>query len=175
MTQTMIASTSSEASITLYIEVDDADDYFEERLYSDSWDAASDANKRKALLMAQKKIDRLPFKGRKYETTDDGQEEEWPRVIDESIVDWDSDLSATAIPQAVQDAVCEEALALLEAGARTSSPRATAQREGVASMRLADGTAETYDLNRSGGRKGLLSQEAYDLLRPFMATSVPVR
>lgn len=162
-------------ALTLYISVEDADTYFATRLYATSWTSATEANKTAALTTAQRRIDTLYFRGQKYETTNEGQEEEWPRLINDEIIEWDSTISEAVVPDAIKYATCEEALTLLQKGDPTSSPRATAQNEGVKSIKLADGTSESYDLGKTKSLKGLQSQEAYALLKPFLATTVPVR
>ena len=73
--------------------------YFDERLNTDAWDGATDADKNKALLMSTKRIERLNFLGVKY---DDDQDLEFPRDDD------------TDVPAAIIYACCEEALALLD-------------------------------------------------------------
>ena len=73
--------------------------YFDERLNTDAWDDATDADKNKALLMSTKRIERLNFLGVKY---DDNQDLEFPRDDD------------TDVPAAIIYACCEEALALLD-------------------------------------------------------------
>lgn len=102
-----------------YIDLTEANEYFGGRLHADAWTAATDADKEKALNMATRAIDRLPLKGCK---TEDDQANQFPRHPDEEI------------PQAVKDACCEEALALLERG---NNQRHKLQQEGVQSFTLA--------------------------------------
>ncbi len=90
---------SDPAATTPYINIVDADVYFGERLNSDAWENATDADKLKALKMGTRSIDRLNFKGSRASTT---QERQYPRGDD------------TTTPQAIKDANCEEALSLLD-------------------------------------------------------------
>ena len=84
--------------MTRYIEISDANDYFAERLHTESWDDASNTDKNKALSMATRAIERLNFLGVKAE---DDQELQFPRGYD------------TVIPQDIKDACCELALTFL--------------------------------------------------------------
>jgi len=98
---TPITEVSSSESVvtTPYASVVEGDEYFEERLFADVWEDATDADKLKALKMATRSIDRLNFKGAKASST---QSLQFPRGED------------TAVPQPIKDACCEEAFALLD-------------------------------------------------------------
>jgi len=133
-----------------YVDLVEANEYFSSRLHADAWAEASDADKEKALKQATKEIDRMPLKGRKATDT---QELAFPRYPD------------TEIPKEVQEACCEEALALLERG---NSQRRKLQQEGVQSFSLGN-MSETYT---AGAGRGLLSQEAKELLRLWLLGSV---
>ena len=129
-----------------YCTIEYADEYFKNRLHAESWGETSEADKEKALWQATRSIDRMPLRGRK---TDLHQPLAFPRYPD------------TEIPEAVKEACCEEALALLESG---NSQRRKLQQEGVQSFTLGN-MSETYI---AGAGKGLLSQEAKELLRPWL-------
>ena len=129
-----------------YVSFAEANEYFSNRLHADAWAEASDADKEKALAMAAKAIDRQPLRGRKM---DPSQALAFPRYPD------------TEVPEAVKEACCEEALAMLERG---NSQRRKLQQEGVQSFSLGN-MSETYI---TGAGKGLLSQEAKELLRPWL-------
>ena len=133
-----------------YISLSEANDYFSKRLNVDAWVEASDSDKEKALTMATKAIDRQPLTGRK---TTDNQALAFPRYPN------------TEVPEAVKEACCEEALALLERG---NSQRRKLQQEGVQSFSLGN-MSESY---AAGAGKGLLSQEAKELLRPWLLGGV---
>lgn len=85
--------------MTPYLEIAEAQTYFDGRLHTDEWDYADDTQKTKALTMATRAIERLNFKGSKASET---QEWQFPRGTD------------TAVPQDILDACCEVALKLLE-------------------------------------------------------------
>jgi len=144
----------TESTITVgensYIDIEEANVYFAGRLYAESWGETSDADKEKALRQATKEIDRQLLKGRK---TNPEQELAFPRYPD------------TEVPEAVKDACCEIALALLERG---NSQRRKLQQEGVQSFTLGN-MSETY---APGG--GLISQEAKELLRQWMLGGVNI-
>ena len=129
-----------------YCTIEYADEYFKNRLHAESWGQADDSTKEKALWQATRSIDRMPLRGRK---TDLHQPLAFPRYPN------------TEIPEAVKEACCEEALALLESG---NSQRRKLQQEGVQSFTLGN-MSETYI---AGAGKGLLSQEAKELLRPWL-------
>ena len=133
-----------------YVNLTEVNEYFSNRLHADAWAEASDVDKDKALAMATKAINRQPLKGRK---TDTAQTLAFPRYPD------------AEIPKEVQEACCEEALAILESG---NSQRRKLQREGVQSFMLGN-MSETY---APGTGRGLLSHEAKELLKPWLLGSV---
>lgn len=135
-----------------YVNLTEANEYFSNRLHADAWAEASDADKDKALAMATKAIDRQPLSGRK---TVSSQPLAFPRYPD------------TEVPEAVKEACCEIALALLERG---NSERRKLQQEGVQSFTLGN-MSEAY---APGAGRGLLSQEAKELLRPWLLKAVNI-
>jgi len=139
-----------EIGINSYIDIAGADEYFAGRLHAESWGQADDSTKEKALRQATRAIDRQPLKGRK---NDPAQVLAFPRYPD------------TEVPEVVKEACCEEALALLERG---NSQRRKLQQEGVQSFSLGN-MSEVYV---PGAGRGLLSQEAKELLRPWLLGGV---
>jgi len=135
-----------------YCTIEYADEYFKNRLHAESWGQADESTKEKALKQATRAIDRQLLRGRK---TNPEQELAFPRYPD------------TEIPKEVQEACCEEALALLE---RSNSQRRKLQQEGVQSFTLGN-MSETY---APGAGRGLLSQEAKELLRPWLLGAVMI-
>ena len=135
-----------------YCTIEYADEYFQNRLHAESWGQADESTKEKALKQATRAIDRQLLRGRK---TNPEQELAFPRYPD------------TEVPEAVKEACCEEALALLERG---NSQRRKLQQEGVQSFTLGN-MSETY---APGAGRGLLSQEAKELLRPWLLGAVNV-
>ena len=135
-----------------YIDIEGADEYFAGRLHAERWGETSDADKEIALRQATKEIDRQLLKGRKATDT---QELAFPRYPD------------TEVPEAVKEACCEIALALLERG---NSQRRKLQQEGVQSLSLGN-MSETY---APGAGRGLISQEAKELLRPWLLGGVNI-
>lgn len=135
-----------------YIDIDGADEYFAGRLHTEAWTGADAETKEKALKQATRQIDRQPFRGRK---SDREQTLAFPRYPD------------TEIPKEVQEACCEEALALLERG---NSQRRKLQQEGVQSFTLGN-MSENY---AAGAGKGLLSHEAKELLQPWLIGAVNI-
>lgn len=78
-----------------YVTLEQANSYFDLRLDSDAWYASDDSTKTKALTMAEKAIDKLSFKG----------------LQDSSDLIFPRDDGFT--PDCFIDAICEEALSLL--------------------------------------------------------------
>ena len=146
----------TETTITVgensYIDIDEANEYFSGRLHAESWSGADSETKEKALKQATRAIDRQLLKGRK---TNPEQELAFPRYPD------------TEVPEAVKEACCEEALTMLERG---NSQRRKLQQEGVQSFALGN-MSESYV---AGAGKGLLSQEAKELLRPWLLGAVNI-
>ena len=133
-----------------YCTIEYADEYCQNRLHAEVWEQADESAKEKALRQATRAIDRQPLRGRK---TNPEQELAFPRHPD------------TEVPEAVKEACCEEALAMLERG---NGQRRKLQQEGVQSFALGN-MSETYV---AGAGKGLLSQEAKELLRPWLLGGV---
>ena len=135
-----------------YCTIEEANEYFSGRLHAESWEQADDSTKEKALQQATRAIDRQLLRGRK---TNPEQGLAFPRYPD------------TEIPEAVKEACCEEALALLERG---NSQRRKLQQEGVQSFTLGN-MSETFV---PGSGRGLLNQEAKELLRPWLLGAVNI-
>lgn len=154
-----------------YIDVLAAQVYFDNRLYSDAWDNASDNDKAKGLIMASKKLDRLPIKGVKANYL---QAMEFPRALETDYRYWQyMSLTIDAhfygywyvepeVTQNVKNAVCEEALALLKGVPK----RVELQRQGVKSFNI-NGVSENYG---SGKNMLLLSQEAKEFMEPYLGS-----
>ena len=136
-----------------YVTVQEGTTYFASRLHAEAWTAASAGDQQKALTMATRAIDRTPLKGVKN-TYD--QANQFPRYPD------------AEVPQAVKDACCEEALAILERG---NNQRRKLQQEGVVSYSIG-GLTETFVAGARG--RGLISQEARELLRPWLLGAVSI-
>lgn len=146
---------SESETTTAYLTTEEAAVYFAGRLHVDPWINAGDAEKTAALAMATRAIDRLTLKSRK---ADPAQALAFPRYPDEEI------------PQAVKDACCEEALALIERG---NSQRRKLQAEGVISTTVGN-VSETYAEGGGAAARGLLSLEARELLRPWLLGAVNI-
>lgn len=87
-----------------YVTLDTADAHFDARLHADSWNAASDDDKTKALLMAAVMLDRfIRWNGSKAFPD---QPLEWPRIG----ISW---IPAGSVPLSVRAAQMELALVLL--------------------------------------------------------------
>src|SRR4026208_2227678 len=99
MSNTFNMEESVPASFPSYVDIDEAQTYFDARLNTDPWDEAEAATRQKAVSHAARLIDRLAFKGDK---TADDQTLEFPRNGD------------SEVPQDIKNACCELALVLLD-------------------------------------------------------------
>lgn len=93
-----------------YINVADADIYFEHAIHADAWDAAPAATKESALVTATRTLDRQGWLGEKYQDAPT-QVLDFPRS---GLTDSEGDaVDETAVPQEIFDATCEYGLALI--------------------------------------------------------------
>lgn len=162
-----------------YVDVTNATAYLSERLFSDAWDNATTDDQVKALIMASKKIDRQPLRGKKVAIN---QVMEFPRMLysyePRHYGEYNINVSTkqynygpgwyiqNSVPQEVLDAACEEALALLQFG---NSKRIDLQKQGVRAFSIG-GMSETL----SGNTIKFLSQEARELLQPYLGGGVVI-
>lgn len=166
-----------QVGINSYVDIEFADSYFSERLYADEWGNADTATKEKALLTACRRIERLQFKGIKADP--ENQILQFPRALPsvgmplyprERQFNFDYTLAyimQEEVPEEVKQAQCEEALALLKYGNNT---RTRLQEQGV--IRVDFGSvSEEYERAGRGINK-LFSNEAYELLKPYLAGAV---
>jgi len=94
--------------INTFTTLDEADAYFADRLYSEDWENADTEDRERALRMAARVMNRLPWHG---SLTSDSQVMAWPR---QGIVDRERRaVAVTTTPQDIKDAQCELALAFI--------------------------------------------------------------
>lgn len=140
-----------------YINVEDAQIFFDQRLNTYAWDAASDPDRLKALKMATKRIDRLQFIGAKLDTLT--QTLEFPRDYQ------------TEVPTDIQEACCLLALALLDG----VDPEIEDQN--LSAVTQAFSTARTtYEpsVRRDYIRNGIPCVEAWQILLPYLADPLEI-
>ena len=102
---------------TSYVDVATASAYLADHIDGAAWTAASEGQKSAALVSASRAIDRLPLRGA---PVDADQHLAFPRK-ERTGYGWSVQ---SAVPQAVLDATCEEALALLDGEKRQRRPHA---------------------------------------------------
>lgn len=168
-----------------YVDVATCTAYMLDRLFTDAWTAATPGEQAAALIMATRAIDRhliigvqkdpsqplqfprrYPFQLHSLWKKWYGkyiQKNEWTPVYMEAMSWWVEE----NVPSLVTDATCEEALTLLDRG---GSSRLRIQRSGVTSMGIG-GANESY---APGSGKGLLSQEAKELMRRYFLKGVAI-
>ena len=135
---------------TPYIEVEDAQDYFDERLRSEAWDDATAEDQAKALKQATRMIDRLNFEGDK---ADEAQENQFPRGND------------TEVPLDIQYATCELAFALLDdVDASMEIANLSNTKQGIGDARVERDTSYVHEHIRAG----IPSLEAWTYLKPYL-------
>ena len=152
-----------------YISVTDADTYFATKYGAEAWSALSTETKDQLLITATQRIDTLRLKGRKYVYT---QTLNFPRYLDRNIEyqqDYLYDVNLNTIPEVVEKATCEEALALLNTEA---TKRRELQEQGVTSFTIGK-LSETFSDNVSSS--SLLSSDAKNLLKSWIAGKVKIR
>lgn len=161
--------------MTDYISVGDATTYFGAtlHLYATAWTDASANDKAAALNMAQQKIESIRWKGRKYSEDQDLQ---WPRYVKVKnvwkIAVYDDTAEDAVVPQFIIDAVCEEALEILRTG---DSQRRRMQKNGLSEFWLSSEVKEKYNSNGSIKDTGLISWEAYNLVKNWIGGPVAIR
>lgn len=150
--------------INTYCTVEYADEYFAGKVYAEEWQAADQQTKERALKEATRRIERLTFRG---ERAVKGQLLSFPRVVPVMVGPGAFKLVLEdSIKDPVKQACCEEALALLRWG---NSSRARAQEQNVIRVQFGD-VSEEYRASLK-----LLSKEALELLRPYIAGAVAIR
>lgn len=132
-----------------YVTLQEAEEYFATRIYSEAWAEATEQTKERVLQTATYRVDALPFKGRKL---DPAQEMAFPRDF------------MQGIPTRLKYAVCEEALSLLE---READPD-----KGLISISIGD-ASETYSEAVAKQRiKDRVCPTARSLLEPYLVKVV---
>jgi hypothetical protein len=132
------------------------------------------------LKKATKIIDNLPLKGSTYYyfansilVVGQQQERQFPRHIDGMCYGLSITTFFPEVPKDILDACCEEALALYLFHADTDrSERKTMKEDGVKSYSLGGDYSESLDKSNADRHKGLLSSEAYDLLKGYIAGAI---
>lgn len=143
--------------MTPYLEVDDAQDYFDDRLNTLVWEEATDSDKLKALKTATRLINNLRFIGKKLIAD---QENEFPRI------------GQISIPDAIKAATCELALVLLD----SVDPNFEIENTPVTgdSFALAKSTFNR-DFVMAHVRNGIPSSEAWAKLLPYLVDPLAMR
>ena len=135
---------------TPYANVAYGDAYFAERLRSTAWTDATAADKLIALKQATRAIDTLNFAGFKH---DELQVPQFPRGND------------TVVPDAILQANCELAIALLDdVDPNLEIENLSLARQGMSDARIERDTSFAHEHIRAG----IPSLQAWILLTPFL-------
>ncbi|MCK9570675.1 hypothetical protein M0R72_17130 [Candidatus Pacearchaeota archaeon] len=121
------------------------------------------------LKRATKNIDALPLRGKKY-LRDGTQALQFPREYRDGY-DMNESTGVAEVPQNVEDACCEEALAIYLQG---TSSRRTLQEQGVKSFSIGGKLQETFADGAKDMYHGLKSADAYRLVSKYIARSFPI-
>jgi len=132
------------------------------------------------LQRATKLIDNLYLKGSTYNYIDksspasDEQALMFPRVINGYAVDWDDDTSTAIVPEDVKTATVEEAIALYDFYVTSAGDqkRRKLQDQGIKSFSVGKLSESYGNVAVSAKWKGLHSQDAYDLMKQYIAGAV---
>lgn len=142
-----------------YADVAYGNSFFADRLRTDAWDTASDADKSKALATATRAIDNLNYAGEKHDTgwSTDGSTPNQPRQFPRG--------NDTVVPDAIAQACCELALAFLDdVDPNLEVENLQNSSQGIGEARVARDTSYVME----HVRLGIPSLQAYLLLKPFL-------
>lgn len=144
--------------MSAYLTLQEAQEYYDGRLYTDAWDCATEINRNKALTMASRAIDRLNYHGIK---ADEAQTLQFPRSTD------------SVVPEDIKSASAEEALALLDG----KDPEL--ERESLSVVEQSFGGVKAkYD--RASARPinivhGIMSATAWGYILPYLRSPLTMR
>jgi len=149
-----------------YIILTDANAYFDGRLYSDAWTNADNTDREKALIMASKRVDKLCYIGYQKLVT---QKMQFPRLFDpRNFGIYFTSPLLPELPQDIADAVCEEALALLDYG---NSAHLKNQKLNISSVNIGIGST-SYN---TPAQNALISKEAFKLVSKWTQKGFSVK
>ena len=153
-------ATVSGASANSYGTLAVAQTYFDDRLYTTTWDAANQDQQEAALQMACAQIDALQFVGYVTSYT---QALQWPRV---GVTDRNGQaISSSTIPTLVKNAQCELALTLLnDAGLSGNGDLDAFEQVTLGSL----------SVTPKQGRAGSLPKTIKQMLAPFLVAGVGI-
>lgn len=137
--------------VTPYIDVEEAQIFFNGRFKSFAWDAASEPDRLKALKEASSRIDRLRFQG---DRLSESQEREFPRDFQ------------TQVPEDINQACCLIAYAILD-GVDTEIENTNLS----VITQSYQNSRTTYEpsVRRDHFRHGIPCVEAWECLKPYLA------
>lgn len=169
----LIVCTPGGSADNCYVTLVQADAYYGNSLRERVWDSYVDDLQERALIQATGEIERLggpkdidgPARPRFPGAPAD---DSTPQALHFPRTDDRNSAGALAVPTAIQNAVCEQALWLLDRNASgTLMDRDTLRAEGVRSIAV-DGLSETYGAN--GVPQGI-APRAWAMVSPFVARS----
>ncbi len=142
---------------TPYLTVNEAQEYFDDRLNSEAWDEATEVDKYRALVTATRAINNLRFVGQKATVN---QENEFPR------------LGQTVVPKSIKEATCELALQLLDGvDPNLEIDGLSTQNDSYANVR----SARDSSFAMPHIRNGIPSSEAWAKLLPYLPDPLNIR
>jgi hypothetical protein len=151
-----------EVNVNSYVDVEEAEVYFETRLDVPAWHNADEEDRESALVTATQLIDELAFKG---SMTSLSQSLAWPRV---NVTYYSQkagqlvDVANNVVPKEVKTAVFEQALHLLTNQDLLNADDQTFERIKVGPIEIADNIS-----NQS--KPPIVSPRTKKILRPLLA------
>lgn len=160
-----IEATPGGAEANSYLTLAQAEAYFQESYdFASLWSGLSDQDKEQLLVSATRALDRLRFKGRRFDSLTP-QALKFPRIIGGQVYDRASD-GSLAVPRAVREATCEQARHIYFGGGDQDLAAAD-----VESFRVDKIAVSLSGRTRPRG----VAAAAWRLLSPFVAHGTELR
>lgn len=139
-----LISTLGSVDANSYVTQDEADNYFEDRMYSSSWEALEDENKEKFLITSSRMLDwYIKWKGNK---TDSTQSMQWPRS---NVIRPDgTEIDADSLPPEIKIATYEQALLCIASDRLLDDPLAGIGELKVSSLMIKAGPEKPNQTNK---------------------------
>ena len=157
----------------MYGSLADADIYFATYDLTETWDDYTDADKTKALNEATRQIDRLKFRGEKYQWSPT-QTLQFPRMVYANCktiyLDEDPSTGDVVVPEKIEHATYIQAKYLLDT-IKGDDDTGDAHKAGITSVSIGS-TSESYDaatspINLTTG----LVRDAWEMIREFLVVA----
>lgn len=172
-----VVSITGEASPTIpedrtpYIDVAEAEEFFQTRLDYVDWDRFDAITQLRSLVSASDCLDGERYKGMKIRFFDSDTTRQWPRTLPFEEATASFFTGYDRIPKRIRQATAVQALYMLkqiEMG-HDWEARRDMQLKGLTGITRGE-NAETWDLTKATRRS--ICEEAYELIHPFLAQAI---